>query len=292
MPTEDIDPKFADLDIWPTGRAVRTMLDSHRDAAAAVELQADAIARAAEAAAARLSGPAGRLIYAGAGTSGRIAVLDGVELGPTFGWPAARLAWLIAGGTGALAASVEGAEDDAAAAEEAMHALMPGSADVVIGVAASGRTPFTLAAIAVARSGGALTIGMANNPNSPLLKASEHSILLDTGAEAIAGSTRMKAGTAQKIALNLLSTAIMLRLGRVYKGLMVDMRVSNAKLRGRAIAMIGEIAGVGSAEAEAGLDTAEGAIKPAVLIARGKTPEQAAELLADASGNLRLALER
>ncbi len=244
LTTEGIDPRYADLDLWTADDAVQAMLEGHMAAAAAVQMQTAAIARAASEAAARLGDSAGRLIYVGAGTSGRIAVQDGVELGPTFGWPEARLAWLLAGGKAALATSVEGAEDDAAAGEAAMRALMPGPADVIIAVAASGRTPFTLAAIEAARSSRALTVGIANNPQTPLLAASAHPILLETGAEAIAGSTRMKAGTAQKIALNLLSTATMLRLGKVYRGLMVDMRVSNSKLRRRAVAMVGEIAGV------------------------------------------------
>lgn len=292
MPTEDINPEFADIDLWPTGDAVMALLEGHISAARIVKPQVAALALAADEAAERLADPTGRLIYVGAGTSGRIAVLDGVELEPTFGWLDARVVYLIAGGMTALATSVEGAEDDSAAAADRMSALEPASGDVVIGVAASGRTPFTLAAIDTARLCGALTIAIANNPQSPLLAAAEHAILLDTGAEAIAGSTRMKAGTAQKIALNLLSTAVMLRLGRVYKGMMVDMRVSNRKLHRRAIGMVGEIAGVEPARAKAALDRANGEIKLAVLIARGETLERSAAMLAAAGGNLRIALGR
>lgn len=290
LPTEEFSPRFADLDLWPTAEAVQAMLDGQLEAAAAVQSQAAAIASAAEAAAARLGDHAGRLVYVGAGTSGRLAVQDGVELGPTFGWVNARTVYLIAGGHEALLSSVEGAEDDAAAGEWAMHSAAPAACDVVIGVAASGSTPYTLAAIRAAGEAGALTIGMANNPGAPLLQVAAHPILLDTGAEVLAGSTRMKAGTAQKIALNALSTAVMLRLGRVYDGRMIGMRVSNAKLRRRAVDMIGEIAGVEQAAASAALDAADGEIAIAVLVALGHAPEQAALALGAAGGNLRAAL--
>jgi N-acetylmuramic acid 6-phosphate etherase len=292
LPTETFSPRFAELDLWPTADAVQAMLDGQLEAAAAVQSQAAAIASAAEAAAARLGDPAGRLIYVGAGTSGRLAVQDGVELGPTFGWDNARTVYLIAGGRDALMSSVEGAEDDAAAGEGAMREAAPAASDVVIGVAASGSTPYTLAAIRAAGEAGALTIGMANNPGAPLLLTVAHPILLDTGAEVLAGSTRMKAGTAQKIALNAFSTAVMLRLGRVYNGRMIGMRVSNAKLRRRAIDMVGEIAQVENVAARAALDAADGEIGTAVLIALGHAPEQAAEALAAAGGNLRAALSQ
>lgn len=291
MPTEAISARFAGLDLWPTGEAVQTMLEGQMAAAAAVQSQVAAIARAADAAAARLRDPGGRLIYAGAGTSGRIAVQDCVELGPTFGWPSDRAVIMLAGGMEALAASVEGAEDDAAAGEEAMRVIVPTTADVAIGVAASGRTPFTVAALRAAEASGALTIGLANNPASALLETVAHPILLDTGAEVVAGSTRMQAGTAQKIALNLFSTAVMLRLDRVYDGLMIDMRASNEKLRQRAIEMICAIARVEPARAAEALAQVDWKIKPAVLIALGNTPAQSAALLDAADGNLRAALD-
>jgi N-acetylmuramic acid 6-phosphate etherase len=289
LSTEEISARYGDFDLWPTDEAVGAMLEEQLAAAAAVQLQAAAIARAAEAAAARLSDPAGRLIYVGAGTSGRLAVQDGVELGPTYGWGSERVAFLLAGGMDALLTSVEGAEDDAAAGEAEMRSLAPTASDVVLGVAASGRTPYTLAAVRSAA--GALTIGIAGNAGTPLLQAAAHPILLDTGAEVVAGSTRMKAGTAQKIALNAFSTALMLRLGRIYKGFMVDMLVSNRKLRGRAIEMIGTLAGTPEAVAEKALDAAEGNIKLAVLIALGATREQGMARLAAAGGNLRMAIE-
>lgn len=292
MSTEDVDARYADLDVWPTGEAVRVMAEGQMTAAAAVRLQAEAIAAAAEDAAARLKDQKGRLVYIGAGTSGRIAVQDGVELVPTFGWDESRLVYLIAGGVDALLASIEGAEDDAAAGEEAVRAQALTPSDVVIGLSASGRTPYTVAAIRQAVAQGALTIGFASNPGTPLLQSATHPILLDSGPEILAGSTRMKAGTAQKIALNLFSTAVMLRLGRVYKGLMVNMRLSNQKLHVRAAKMVCDLAQVAQSVAEKALDRAQGDIKLAVLIALGSDPEQGAALLARAEGNLRAAIER
>lgn len=290
MTTEARSARYADLDLWPTDAAVEAMLEAQLAGAAAVQPQAGAIARAADEAAARLADSAGRLIYVGAGTSGRIAVQDGVELGPTYGWDGDRVAFLLAGGRDALVSSVEGAEDDAPAGEREMRALAPTASDVIVAVAASGTTPYTVAALAQGRADGALTVGFANNPAAPLLALATHPILLDTGTEVVTGSTRMKAGTAQKIALNLFSTAIMLRLGRIHAGLMVNMRVSNAKLRQRAVAMIGEIARVDRKVAENALSQAAGDIKRAVLIALGQTSEQSAISLRSAGGNLRRAL--
>ncbi|MFD1612281.1 N-acetylmuramic acid 6-phosphate etherase [Sphingomonas tabacisoli] len=285
LSTERISPRYSDLDLWPTADAVAAILEGQLAAAAAVQAASDAIAEAADAAAARLR-KNGRLIYCGAGTSGRLAVLDGVELGPTYDW--SRTVYALAGGMDAMLESVEGAEDDTAAAEAAIRKAAPAPADVVIGVAASGRTPFTVAAIGAARTAGALTIGLASNAGTPLLSASDHPIPLLTGPEVVAGSTRMKAGTAQKIALNTLSTAIMLRLGRVHAGLMVEMRLSNAKLQSRAAAIVAQIAETDRATAETALTASGGSIKRAVLIALGR--DEAA--LDEADGNLRNALRR
>jgi N-acetylmuramic acid 6-phosphate etherase len=292
MTTEAVSPRYAELDLWPTGEAVAAMLEGQLAAAAAVRAEADAIAGAADAAAARLRDPTGRLVYVGAGTSGRLAVLDGVELGPTFDWPDTRTLYLLAGGSAALTSGIEGAEDDIGAAEREVADARLGPADVLVGVAASGRTPYTLAAIRAAARGGALTIAIASNRGTPLLEAAAHPILLDTGPEVVAGSTRMKAGTAQKIALNTLSTAIMIRLGRVHAGLMVDMRLSNDKLRGRAAAIVARLSGTSSEQAAEALSRAGGRIKPAVLVALGATPERAEALLAEAQGSLRPALAR
>jgi N-acetylmuramic acid 6-phosphate etherase len=290
MSTESISARYAELDLWPTRDAVQAMLEGQLAAAAAVQPQAGAIAAAADAAAERLRAGKGRLVYAGAGTSGRLAVLDGVELGPTYDWGGERTVFALAGGMEAMLTSVEGAEDDAAAGEAQMRTLGAGADDVVIGVAASGRTPYTVAALRAAAAAGALTIGIASNRDTPLLEAADHPILLETGPEVVAGSTRMKAGTAQKIALNLFSTAVMLRLGRVYRGVMVDMRLSNRKLRLRAASIVAGISGVAEPIAEAALHRSGGRIKIAALIALGAEPEAATAALAAAGGDLRQAL--
>lgn len=289
MSTETADPRFTDIDAWPTAIAVEAMLEGQLSAIAAVRDQIATIARAADASAERLRN-GGRLVYAGAGTSGRVAVQDGVELTPTYNWPGERLVFLLAGGDSAMTASVEGAEDDADAARSAIAHHAVGPQDVMIGVAASGRTPFTIAAIAAARAAGALTIAIANNRDSPLAAASEITIVADTGSELVAGSTRMKAGTAQKAVLNLLSTATMLRLGLVYRGLMVNMRVTNDKLAARARAMVARLAGVDETAASNALGATGNDIKRAVLVARGASPEAAATVLTRTKGNLRAAL--
>jgi N-acetylmuramic acid 6-phosphate etherase len=289
--TEQSDPRFAEIDNWPTAVAVAAMLDGQAEAIAAVRSQSDAIAEAAEAAAALLKG-GGRIAYAGAGTSGRIAIQDGIELGPTFGWPEARLVYLMAGGMDALTHSVEGAEDDADAAHTAVAAHGIGAGDILIGVAASGRTPFTIGAIEAVRAAGGMTIAIANNPGSRLLSAADYALVADTGSEPIAGSTRMKAGTAQKAVLNILSTAIMLRLGRVYRGLMVDMVISNEKLLNRAVGIVQTLAECSQSVAFSAIETAGRDIRQAVLIAMGQSPAAASELLAAHNGILRDAIER
>ena len=288
--TETISARYSTLDLWPTSEAVDAMLEAQMAAAAAVRPASGAIAAAADAAAERLGGAQGRLVYVGAGTSGRIAVQDGVELGPTFDWPDARLLYLLAGGNQAITASVEDAEDDAPGARGLIGEHKIGAHDVLIGVAASGHTPFTVAAVERARAAGALTIGIAGNAGAPLLTAAHHGILLPTGEEVIAGSTRMKAGTAQKIALNLLSTATMMRLGLVHGNMMVAMRLSNTKLRGRAVEIVHAIAGGTAEAAKAALVRAGGDIRTAVLVAGGATPEDARARLTAAGGVLRKAL--
>ncbi len=289
MNTEIIDPRYIDLASWPTEIAAEAMLEGQLAAVAAIKAQIPAIAAAADAAAVRL-GETGRLVYVGAGTSGRVAVQDGVELYPTYSWPRERILFLMAGGLAALTESAEGAEDDEAAARQAVADGGINASDVVIGVAASGRTPYTVAAIVAARAVGALTIGLANNPDSPLAGAAEHGITVRTGAEVVAGSTRMKAGTAQKAVLNMLSTATMLRLGLVHRGLMVNMRVSNEKLLHRGREMVRDIAGVDMTVAADALDAAGREIKPAVLIALGASDAQARQLLAQATGDLSRAI--
>jgi N-acetylmuramic acid 6-phosphate etherase len=289
MSTETVDPRFADVAEWPTSAAVEAMLEGQLAAIAALHGQAATLAAAAEAAASRLRA-GGRLVYVGAGTSGRLAVQDGVELVPTYNWPLDRLVFLLAGGVAAMTRSVEGAEDDKQAARSEMKEAGVSSNDVVVSVAASGRTPYAVAALEVAREVGALGIAIANNAGAPLLMLADHAILADTGAEIIAGSTRMKAGTAQKAALNILSTAIMLRCGLVHRGLMVNMRVSNEKLLHRARHMVATLANAGETRAADALRLSDNDLRQAVLIARGFSREEAADRLARAGGDLGVAL--
>jgi N-acetylmuramic acid 6-phosphate etherase len=288
--TEDFDPRYADVDAWPSETVLAAMLEAQLAAVAAVRPALPAIAQAAEAVERRLATGNGRLVYVGAGTSGRIGCQDGAELPPTFDWPEDRVLLLLAGGETALARAVEGAEDDAEEARRRIADARVGPDDIVIGIAASGATPFTVAAISAARDAGALTIAVANVPRSLLLLAAEHGILCETGAEVIAGSTRMKAGTAQKIVLNLFSTLLMIRLGRVYRGMMVAMRPTNAKLKRRSVAMVAHLLDMRRQDAERWLVAAGGDIKRAVLMARGASSAEADRLLVATGQNLREAL--
>lgn len=291
MSTEFADPRHSDLASRPLDEAVAAMWEGQRAAVDAVGSQRAAITAAARAAAERLRGERGRIAYAGAGTSGRLGVQDGVELVPTFGWDRARLVFLLAGGETALTGAVEGAEDDETAARAAVSAEKIGRQDVLIALAASGRTPFTCAALEAARTQGALTIAFANNPDTRLLAQADHGIVLDTGAEVIAGSTRMGAGTAQRAALTVLSSAIMVALGRVHRGRMVAMLPTNAKLRGRGVAMVADLAGVSETAAGAAFEAGGGDVSVAVLVALGRSPDEARARLAAHGGVLAAALQ-
>jgi N-acetylmuramic acid 6-phosphate etherase len=289
--TEHVSARHRDLDLWDSVQALEALWEGQMTAIAALRPALPALAQAAEAAAARLATGAGRLIYAGAGTSGRLAALDAAELPPTFDWPHERTALLIAGGTASLLRAAEGAEDDADAAVAGLAALAASPADVLVALAASGGTPFTVAAVAAARAAGLLTIGVANSPGAPLLAAAEHGVLIETGAEAIAGSTRMKAGTAQKAALTLFSTLVMIRLGRIHAGRMIEMRPTNAKLLARAQRMVAALTGCAPDEARRALDQAKGSTKLAsLMILRGLDRPAAEALLARHAGVLRHAL--
>jgi N-acetylmuramic acid 6-phosphate etherase len=288
MATEEVDPRFADLDAWPLTTAMEAMWEGQLAAVAAIGRALPAITAATEAAKVAL-GDRGRIVYVGAGTSGRVAVQDGTELMPTFAWPKARVRFIIAGGDSALVASIEGAEDDVDDAVKQINAARLTPHDVVIAVAASGTTPFTVAALQKAADFGAVTIGVANNPGTALLASAKFPILIETGRELIAGSTRMKAGTAQKVVLNLISSGIMLRLGRVYRGMMVNMQPTNAKLKRRAEAMVARIAHCDPSHAASALEQAEGDIKTAVLLALGVDRVDAETMLKNHDGNLRRA---
>ncbi|MEJ0061535.1 MAG: N-acetylmuramic acid 6-phosphate etherase [Terricaulis sp.] len=289
MNTEDISPRYLDLDLWENIEALKALHESQLTAVGVVAQALPAMAAAVDDAIPRLRA-GGRLIYAGAGTSARIAVQDGAELGPTFGWPSDRLAFAIAGGEDALLRAIENAEDSNADGSTRIKELEVGLNDIVLGLAASGETPFTVSVVEAARARGALTIGVANNAGSHLLRVSEHPILVETGAEPVAGSTRLKAGTAQKVVLNLFSTLVMVRLGKVYRALMVDMRPTNDKLRRRAVQMVSSLALCDEPVAAAALVTAEGHVKLAALIARGLHVDDARALLAQTDGNLRSAV--
>lgn len=291
MSTEDLDPHFIDLDRWTSLVAVSAMIEGQFAAIGAVQGAASALAGAVDEAALRLQDGKGRLVYAGAGTSGRVAVQDGVELLPTYSWPWERLVFAVAGGEIALMRAVENAEDDKDAGRTFVADANIGRDDVVIGVAASGKTPYTLAVLEAARAAGALTIAMANNPNTPMLSAAHHAVLLDTGSEPVCGSTRMKAGTAQKVALNMFSTALMVRLGGVYKGLMVGMQATNAKLRVRAGKIVMALSNCDDVAAAHALDVCKGDIRGAVLMALGiDDAAERAIMLKTSRGNLRAAL--
>jgi N-acetylmuramic acid 6-phosphate etherase len=289
METERASPRYSDIDRWEPRDILDALVESQMAAVAAVRPALGAIARAAEAMEGRLGGE-GRLIYAGAGTSGRLAVQDGAELIPTFNWPQDRLLLLMAGGEEALLRSVEGAEDEVEHAVRLVQQHGIADADVIIAVAASGRTPFTLSCMREAKRRKALAIGVANHPATPLLDEADFPIWLDTGAEPIAGSTRMRAGTAQRVALNLLSTLVMIRLGRVHQGLMVDVQAINAKLIERSENILRRLSGRSGEEARDALQRASGNIKVAMLLLHGCTTDQAGALLEQAGGRLRMAL--
>jgi N-acetylmuramic acid 6-phosphate etherase len=290
MQTELPSPRFTDIDLWEPSDVLEAMIGGQFTAVAAVRAALPEIERAGRGIEDRLR-TSGRLVYAGAGTSGRLAVQDGAELMPTFSWPRDRLLLLLAGGEEAMVRAVEGAEDEMeqAAAQVRRHNL--GAADVLIAVAASGTTPFTLACLREARSRGTFTVGIANNRETPIINDADQGIFLDTGAEPIAGSTRMNAGTAQRITLNLLSTLVMIRLGRVYRGIMVDVQSTNTKLEKRKRAMVAYLTEATDEEARTALERTDGNVKLAVLVLQGCDLETARSSLERAGGRLRLALE-
>ena len=289
MNTERPSPRYSNLDLWEPADILDALVEGQLAAVAAVRAVRPAIEKAAIATEALLK-EGGRLIYAGAGTSGRLAVQDGAELMPTFSWPEDRLLLFMAGGKDAMTRSVEGAEDEVEHAQRLVQDNKVGPKDVLIAVAASGTTPFTLACLREAKVRGALTIGIANNQNTPLLTEADHGIWLDTGPETIAGSTRMKAGTAQKATLNLLSSLVMIRLGHVYGGLMVDVQASNRKLVRRSEDMLMHLTERSREDAREALARADGSVKLAALLLQGCTTAEAERALEQAGGQLREAL--
>jgi len=288
METERHSPRYSAIEAWSPADILEAMIEGQFAAVAAVRAARPALEEAALAIEPRLR-DGGRLAYAGAGTSGRLAVQDGAELMPTFSWPQERLLLLIAGGREALVQSVEGAEDESEEAIRLVRRWTIETRDVLIAVAASGTTPFTLACLREAKQCGALTIAIANNRDTPLLAEAGHPIWLDTGPEPIAGSTRMKAATAQRIALNLLSSLVMIRLGRVYRGLMVDLKAVNKKLLRRSEKILLELSGCGREEVQDALRRADGNVKTALLLLEGCDLAEAARMLDRSGGHLRTA---
>lgn len=290
--TEHQSAQYAGLDVWEDAAILAALLESQSQAIASVRDAFPSISRAAADLAERLRA-GGRLLYAGAGSSIRQGIVDGIELPATFGFPPDRLHFLVAGGKEALFDSRGAAEDDAASATAEIAALRLTARDSLIAIAASGTTPYAVAAARAAKSMGALVIAIANNSRSSLAENAHHEIFLNSGPEVVAGSTRMAAGTAQKCALNLLSTLTHIRLGAVHDGMMVNVRVDNDKLRWRACSIIMKIAGVDDSTARRALDASAGEVKSAVLIAAGvKDVDAARDVLAAAGGNLRRALAR
>ena len=290
LETETPHPDHPRLDEYATRKLVAALIDDQALAADAVRRAADAIAAAVDAAVPRLEA-GGRLIYIGAGTSGRLGLLDSVELYPTFSWPPERALALLAGGREALYRAVEGAEDDREKGAQDLRALNPSRDDVVILLAASGATPYTMGAVAAARATGALTIGIGNNAGAPIANEAEIGIVLETGYELISGSTRLKAGTAQKIALNTLSSAVMVRMHKVYGNLMVDLKPTNAKLRERAVRLTVLATGATHDRARETLDASGFHVKVAIVaIKRNLTPADARTRLAAVRGSVRAAL--
>jgi N-acetylmuramic acid 6-phosphate etherase len=290
LTTEAFRPELADIDRLPTLDIARLMNAEDTTVPAAVARRLPEIAAAIDDIAERMA-RGGRLVYAGAGTAGRLGVLDASECPPTFNTLPAQVVGLIAGGRQAVVTSVEGAEDSAELARADLDALALTGVDTVVGVSASGRTPYAVGAVEHARRQGALTIGLACNADSALAAAAEHGIEIVVGPELLTGSTRLKAGTAQKLVLNMLSTITMIRLGKTYGNLMVDVRASNDKLRARSRRIVALATGAEDDAVERALTATDGEVKNAILTLLADVDgPTAARLLADSGGRLRAAL--
>jgi N-acetylmuramic acid 6-phosphate etherase len=290
LTTEAVNPASARIDELSPLEIVRLMNAEDAAVAAAVSTQEQAIARAIEGVTARIR-RGGRLIYMGAGTSGRLGVLDAAECPPTFSTPPEMIVGLIAGGSTALVRAVEGAEDDPALGRRDLDAVGVSADDTVMGIATSGRTPYVKGGLIRAREVGALTIGLVCNEQSELSELVDILIAPRVGPEIIAGSTRLKAGTATKMVLNMITTGTMVQLGKTYGNLMVDLRATNSKLLVRTRRIVALLAGVAEDEAERLLAACDGELKTAVVTqVRGIPPERARALLAEVDGRLRQAL--
>jgi N-acetylmuramic acid 6-phosphate etherase len=281
--TEELHGKSRGLDMQPPLAVLATLAEAQIEAAIAVKEALPALADASELAARQLSS-GGRLVYAAAGSSGLMALADGLELPGTFGIPRERIVILVAGGAASLRDLAGGPEDDEELARADIASAGVEARDCVIAVSASGSTPYALAALAAARAAGARTIAIANNARAPLFEAADVAVHLPTPPEVIAGSTRMGAGTAQKIALNLFSTLLGVRLGHVHDGYMVGVRPDNAKLRARAAGIVAAIAACPEGDAVTFLERAGGSVKAAVLMAAGVADADAADRILERAG--------
>jgi N-acetylmuramic acid 6-phosphate etherase len=288
--TERRNPTSKNLDRMSAIKIVRLMNREDHKVSAAVAREIPAIARAVDAIARKMQ-QGGRLIYVGAGSSGRIAVLDASECPPTFGTPPQLVRALIAGGTKAITGPVEGAEDRSRDAIRDLRRIGLNSKDALVGIAASGSTPYVVAAVKYAEKRKALTVGVSSNRNSPLEKAAKISITPEVGPEVLTGSTRLKAGTAQKMVLNMLSTTTMVRLGYVYDNLMIDLGIANAKLRKRAKQILEEASARNASAVEHALRQSKHDLRVAlVMLKRGVSAKEASRILASSRGLFRKAL--
>jgi N-acetylmuramic acid 6-phosphate etherase len=289
--TEQPNPVTAAIDTLPAAAILRIINDEDKTVAAAVEKELPFIAAAVDAIVAAIKN-GGRLVYAGAGTSGRLGVLDAAECPPTFGTDPGLVRGLVAGGDAALTGAVEGAEDDAGAAVGQLRHIDFSAADILVGITASGRTPYVVAALEYANALGAFTVALTSAPGSAVAAAAKIAITPLVGPEVIAGSTRLKAGTAAKLVLNMLTTAAMIRLGKVYGNRMVDLRPTNVKLWERAKRIVAETAGVSRQQAEDALNACDRHAKTAIVMLKaGCTPEEAEARLRDADGFVAKAIQ-
>lgn len=291
LATEASDPRYAELDLMSVAELAQTMNDADATVPGAVQRALPEIVPAIEATA-QLMARGGRLVYVGAGTPGRIGVVDASECPPTFSTPPELVFAIMAGGPGAIVNPVEGAEDDAEAGATAIDEAGIGPLDTVIGIASSGRTPYVVAAIRRARERGALTVGLSCNTGTVLSAAADHGIEVEVGPEVLSGSTRLKSGTAQKLVLNMFSTIVMVRGGKAYGNLMVDLKATNHKLRERAIRMVQSIADVDRDAATGALEHAGYDVKIAsIMLSRREDLAAATARITAAEGRLRTALK-
>ncbi len=289
--TEQVDAKFEMLDAMSVSELLQAMNESDSEVPKAVATVLPVIESAINAIVARMV-RGGRLIYMGAGTSGRLGVLDAAECGPTFSVSEDQVIAFIAGGNAALRSPAEGAEDNVALGIDELKSINAGPLDSIIGITASGRTPYVVGALSFAKEIGALAIAITCNPNSEAGKVAEFAIDIDSGPELLAGSTRLKSGTAQKLVLNMISTVTMVRLGKTYGNLMVDLQISNEKLQDRAVRIIEKATGASKADAEQALIDSGHQVKVAILmILLGVDAQFAIERLGASSNRVRAALE-